>query len=414
MGLEAKFGGNQTVISRDPRHFRTVDGVGDAILARKRFKFLAIIILLRCGMGSIDDWRFSITMSSTPSAARINRASRLPKQIYLPRVLGMCLGSLCIGAALWDQTRPDWVWMVLLFGGLIWPHLAYLYSSRAKRPGRAEKSNLMADAALTSFAMYAIGFGIVPSVIGITLTVMNNLAVGGARLWVKGCVATGVGLGVGALFLPWEFHPISSLMVQAASLSLAASYLFAFGWTMWCMARHLEKSREALHTLSQTDGLSGLKNRGAFESALGKKFAELQAMGGHARAALVLIDMDHFKRINDESGHAAGDAVVRTIGLALKFATRQEDTAARYGGDEFAVLLDRADEPDALAFLARMKERIQVMAQSDTSAPALSWSTGIALFDPSLPSTDAWVAQADAALYQVKKRGRGGVVVVEK
>ncbi len=353
-------------------------------------------------------------MSSTPLVTRINRASRLPKQIYLPRVLGMCLGSLCIGAALWDKTRPNWVWVVLLFGGLIWPHLAYLYSSRAKRPGRAEKSNLMTDAALTSFSMYAIGFGIVPSVIGITLTAMNNLAVGGERLWVKGCVATAFGIGVGALFLPWEFHPTSSLMVQAATVSLAAIYLIAFGWTMWCMARHLEKSRDALHTLSQTDALSGLKNRGAFETALSEKFAELQTTQGQASAALLLIDMDHFKRINDERGHAAGDAVVRAVGLALKFATRQEDTAARYGGDEFVVLLDRADEPDALAFLERMKDHIQAMAQFDTPSTALSWSTGIALFDPSLASTDAWVAQADDALYKVKKRGRGGVVIVEK
>lgn len=364
-------------------------------------------------MGFTDYWRFSKTMNSIPSAARINTALRLPKQIYLPRVLGLSLGSLCIGAALRDQSRPDWVWMVLLFGGLIWPHLAYLHSSRAKRPGRAEKSNLMVDAALTSFAMYAIGFSIVPSVIGITLTAMNNLAVGGARLWVSGCVATLFGIGAGAIALPWAFHLTSSLLVQAASLSLAAVYLIAFGWTMWCMARHLEKSRDALHTLSETDALSGLKNRGAFEAALQQKFAALQAMHGQSRAALLLIDMDYFKRINDERGHAAGDAVVRAIGLALKSSTRQEDTAARYGGDEFAVVLDQADEPDALAFLDRMKKSIQGMERADPSVTALSWSTGVALFDPSLPSTDAWVAQADAALYQVKKRGRGGVVVSE-
>ena len=136
-------------------------------------------------------------------------------------------------------------------------------------------------------------------------------------------------------------------------------------------------------------------------------------MQGQATAALLLIDMDHFKRINDERGHAAGDAVVRAIGLALNSSTRQGDTAARYGGDEFAVLLNQADAPDALAFLDRMKKRIQAMDMSNPSITALSWSTGIALFDPSVPSIDAWMAQADAALYKVKKRGRGGVVVVE-
>jgi diguanylate cyclase len=256
-----------------------------------------------------------------------------------------------------------------------------------------EKSNLRVDAALTSFAMYAITFSIVPSVIGITLPVMNNLAVGGARLWVKGCVATLLGIGTGALLLPWEFHLTSSLLVQAASLSLAAIYLIAFGWTMWCMAGHLEKSCDALHTLSQTDALSGLKNRGAFESALRQKFADLQAVQGQATAVLLLIDMDHFKRINDERGHAAGDAVVRAIGLALKSSIQQGDTASRYGGDEFVVLLNQADEPDALAFLDRMKKRIQAMDMSDPSITALSWSTGIALFDPSVPRrlTPGWL-----------------------
>ena len=352
-------------------------------------------------------------MKSESSPARTLSAERLPKQIYLPRVVGLGLGALCILAALRDQARPDWVWMLTLMGGFVWPHLAYLHSSRAKKSGRAEDSNLMVDAALTSFALYAIGFSIVPTAIGITLTAMNNLAKGGARLWAKGAVATLAGLLVTAVFLPFEFRPDSSLLVQSAIVLLVVMYLVAFAWTMWRMANSLQESRDALHALSQTDALSGLKNRGAFESALHEKFAALQTGDGNERAALLFIDIDHFKRINDESGHAAGDAVLRAIGWALKSETRKQDVAARYGGDEFAVLLDEADERAALAFLDRIKTRIQSTALFTNSATPLTWSTGISMFVASMPSPDAWLAHADAALYSVKQRERGGVVLVQ-
>ena len=353
-------------------------------------------------------------MSSKSSSARMLSAERLPKQIYLPRVLGLGLGALCILAALRDQTRPDWVWMLTFIGGFAWPHLAYLHSSRSKKSGRAEKSNLMIDAALTSFAVYAIGFSIVPSAIGITLTAMNNLAVGGARLWAKGCIATLAGLMVTAVFLPLEFRPASSLLVQSATTLLVVMYLITFAYTMWRMANNLQESRDALQVLSQTDALSGLKNRGAFESALGETFHALQNGDGNARTALLFIDMDYFKRINDESGHAAGDDVLRAMGWALKAEIRKEDVAARFGGDEFAVLLDQADEAAALAFLDRIKTRIQSTALFENSTIPLTWSTGVSMFVASMPSPEAWVAQADAALYQVKQRERGGVVLVQQ
>ena len=271
----------------------------------------------------------------------------------------------------------------------------------------------MIDAALTSFAVYAIGFSIVPSAIAITLTAMNNLSVGGVRLWAKGCIATLAGLMVTAAFLPFEFRPASSLLVQSVAMLLVVMYLITYAWTMWHMANNLQKSRDALQVLSQTDALSGLKNRGAFESALGEKFAALQTDHGEEGTALLFIDLDRFKRINDESGHAAGDDVLRAMAWALQSEIRKEDTAARYGGDEFAVLLDQADEPAALAFLERIKTRIQSTALFENSEIPLTWSTGVSMFVASMPSPDAWVAQADAALYKVKQRERGGVVLAQ-
>lgn len=340
-------------------------------------------------------------------------APRLPRQVYIPRVLGLGLGALVIGAALHDQTRPNWVWMLILMGGFVWPHLAYLHSSRAKKSGRAEKINLMIDAALSSFALYAIGFSIVPSAIGITLPAMNNLSVGGARLLAKGGIAILAGLVVGAVSLPFEFRPASSLLVQSATMLLVVLYLTVFAWTMWRMANDLQESRDALHKLSQTDALSGLKNRGAFESALSERFSALRSGHAKARTALLFLDLDHFKQINDESGHAAGDGVLRAMGSALNAEIRETDIAARYGGDEFAVLLDQADEAGAHVFLDRVKNRIRATALFENSTVPLTWSTGVSMFDASISSPDAWLAQADAALYEVKQRERGGVVLAQ-
>ncbi len=84
------------------------------------------------------------------------------------------------------------------------------------------------------------------------------------------------------------FRPDSSLLVQSAFMLLVVIYLIAFAWTMWRMANDLQKSQDALHMLSQTDALSGLKNRSAFESALGEKFSALQAGHGKPQTALLL------------------------------------------------------------------------------------------------------------------------------
>ena len=97
----------------------------------------------------------------------------------------------------------------------------------------------------------------------------------------------------------------------------------------------------------------------------------------------------------------------------MKPELREEDVEARYGGDEFAVLLDQADEPAALAFLDRVRTRFQASELFENSAIPLTWSTGISLFDPSIGSPHIWLAHADAALYRVKQCERGGVMLTQ-
>ncbi|MES2183061.1 MAG: diguanylate cyclase [Pseudomonadota bacterium] len=349
-----------------------------------------------------------------PPASDPSRPSggRLPQQTYLPRAIGLGLGSIGMGLALSDLSRPLWVWVVVGFTALLWPHLAYQRAVRSATPYPAELQNIMLDAGLIGFVVCAAGFNLMPSAIGLTVASMNSMAINGWRLWCFCVLATLAGLAAGLLAMPWVFAPASSLAVQVACLPILALYFPTIGLGTLKLARSLRRSREALRQVGQVDGLSGLFNRRCFEERIAAA-CELRRMrpSGHPRAALLLLDVDHFKHINDTAGHATGDAVIRHMGVVLKATVRSEDIAARYGGDEFVVLLQDAGQDEAQAFVERMKSTLQHRQRSGDALPAFTLSTGIACYDTSAPTPQSWVARADAALYTVKRRARGGVEI---
>ena len=116
--------------------------------------------------------------------------------------------------------------------------------------------------------------------------------------------------------------------------------------------------------------------------------------------AVALLDLDHFKRLNDTAGHAAGDDVLRKAGALLRQVARREDTVIRYGGEEFLVLLPGAGDAGATSFDARLRA-----AWADVQ-PGVTFSTGIAVVDAATTGGAAAVAHADEALYAAKAAGR--------
>lgn len=345
--------------------------------------------------------------------------ARLPRQIYLPRVLGCALGGLGMAAALREGTASAWIWAFFAFSALVWPHLAYQWSSRAPRPSRAEKRNLMIDALMTGAAVCAIGGNLVPSAVALAIVCMNNMSVGGLRLCAWGVVAAAIGAGAMGAVVPFHFSSDSSMLVQLAVVPVIMLYLPAFGLTMNQLASTLHRSREALRRASQIDPLSGLYNRRTFEVGFQATFQGLAdaaagVLPARRATALVLCDVDHFKRINDGAGHAAGDAVIRSIGESLRTHVQMPHVAARYGGDEFAMLLMDHDRDEARAFVERLWSQLDTQAAALDPVAAFTMSTGIACFDASLKSADDWMARADEALYEVKRRARGGICVARE
>jgi two-component system, cell cycle response regulator len=164
-----------------------------------------------------------------------------------------------------------------------------------------------------------------------------------------------------------------------------------------------------METMATTDGLTGLTNHRTFQ----QRFADLlerAARHGH-RVALLLCDVDHFKKVNDTYGHPIGDEVLRRVARVLQEVPRKIDIPARYGGEEFAVLLDNVDVAQAKQVAERIRIEIsRVVVESEKGPLSVTESIGIAAFPDDGKDRATLIERADLALYHAKHTGRNRVV----
>ena len=164
-------------------------------------------------------------------------------------------------------------------------------------------------------------------------------------------------------------------------------------------AKLAELTRLAFH-----DALTGLPNRILFADRLDHALARAQRE--QSPVALLSLDLDDFKHINDTFGHAAGDEVLINVARRISSCLRQEDTAARLGGDEFAILLEHASDDDAARIAARIADALRAPVMFERHTLAISASIGIASASPghALGTADVLVRGADSAMYAAKRR----------
>ncbi|MBT9558690.1 MAG: GGDEF domain-containing protein [Myxococcales bacterium] len=178
------------------------------------------------------------------------------------------------------------------------------------------------------------------------------------------------------------------------------------------MGEAMSRLREDLETTRQEvelDALTRVTNRGGLDKAIEKTV--LLAAGTGTTFLVVMVDLDHFKSLNDQHGHAAGDAVLRATADALvRTFPRRDDLVARYGGEEFCILVRDADPPTAERLTARLLDNIR---QARPAAPhgslQVTASVGVATWRPGEPAASV-LARADAAMYAAKHGGRDRVV----
>ena len=164
-----------------------------------------------------------------------------------------------------------------------------------------------------------------------------------------------------------------------------------------------------METMATTDGLTGLTNHRTFQ----QRFADMleRAARHNHRLAVLLCDVDHFKKVNDNYGHPIGDEVLRRVARVLQEVPRKIDLPARYGGEEFAVLLDNVDVVQAKQVAERIRIEIsRVVVESDKGPLSVTESIGVAAFPEDGRDRATLIERADLALYHAKHTGRNRVV----
>ena len=168
-------------------------------------------------------------------------------------------------------------------------------------------------------------------------------------------------------------------------------------------ARILEAARSAAERVANTDMLTGLPNRRHTLAFLEK--ALLGARDHGAPLAVAIFDIDHFKRINDSHGHAAGDEVIRRVSQRAKAALREEDMLGRIGGEEFVCILQRSSAQAAEIVAERVRKAVETGTAADPDLPGATISVGLAVYDGEV-DIEELLHRADQALYAAKREGR--------
>lgn len=186
------------------------------------------------------------------------------------------------------------------------------------------------------------------------------------------------------------------------SVTLASSFAF--------LLMHKERADREAYERASTDSLTGVYNRRTFE-----ELAEAQlsrARRQRTPVSLLMLDLDHFKRVNDTNGHQAGDHVLAGFAALVRTCLRKEDLLARYGGEEFVVMLPGATSTQAAALAERIRE---IVSKAPMKTPSLDIPITVSIGVTSeagnkLPALDDMIARADEALYRAKNEGRNKVV----
>lgn len=207
----------------------------------------------------------------------------------------------------------------------------------------------------------------------------------------------------------YMFQNTTILPLQATNTNIEHICLIIYDVTSVAINKQqLQATNLQLQQLSRTDRLTGLNNRGYWEECLQHEYARHRRY--QSMAALVMFDIDHFKKVNDTYGHPAGDKVIQAVAAVVREQVRDTDIAGRYGGEEFVVLLPDVDSTGAMLFAERLRLRIESLLVS-YEGQTIPFTISLGVADLSHPVQDypQLIEHADQALYASKQGGRNQV-----
>jgi diguanylate cyclase (GGDEF)-like protein len=211
-----------------------------------------------------------------------------------------------------------------------------------------------------------------------------------------------IGIGLLTPLLLGSFSDTQALILALVE----AACLLAVAAGIVILVRRLRVSHEALWALARRDELTGVGNYRALHERLEAEIARHQRHG--REFALVLLDLDGFKQVNERHGHLEGDRLLAEIGAALRSEVRAEDSVFRQGGDEFAVIVPEANAEEAGEVAARLRGRIASCGFNRDGGPPVSAKTGFSMYPADGTTAGELLGFADTDLFASKRGGRAG------
>lgn len=214
---------------------------------------------------------------------------------------------------------------------------------------------------------------------------------------------------LGYLSVSWNRH------ANPAELLVPGVFFFGacFVWVTTNLSLQTAIDIRRITLLEQeniTDALTGIHNRRYLERQLAEEIGRAQRYS--LALSILVIDMDHFKRVNDTHGHPAGDQVLKTLGALIRETIRTYDIAARYGGEEFLIIAPSTTATDVLTLAERLRERVESHPFAlEKETLALTVSIGVAGLCKETNTVTKFIQVADEALYQAKQQGRNRIVL---
>jgi diguanylate cyclase (GGDEF)-like protein len=337
------------------------------------------------------------TLVSIHEEARRERL--LDMEMRVRRYRTACFAILALSIALGGSSEVGWWWVPLLVAGAAGFAVADRFMRISNHPAIWVAGAWAAIPALLAAAVLVTGGATSPVLVWFALPAVTL----GFRFEPRGMV-----LGTAyilAMFAACAIAPDPAAALDHRQTLVAAAALIV---STVILSGALVESDRAHRRRSTLDPLTGLFNRNALEQRLAELNGQPCNHDEGLSHALLLCDLDHFKRVNDQLGHAAGDAVLQDVAYTMRGALKAGDTIYRVGGEEILVILPGANREDAIEIAERLRREVH---ERRPVGVAVTVSIGVAVSEPEVVDTDDLVARADAALYAAKAGGRDRVYV---
>ena len=336
--------------------------------------------------------------SETGKAPYSDEHLRFVSRIFRMRLLGLGAGCVAVGGVLYEQHAAWYWWALLIFDGYVWPFLARCHS---RDPLQAERRNLLLDSMAGGLWIAVMQLNLLVSVLLAVMLSADKVGVGGWRFLARTATGQLIAFVTTWTLLGFPFQPETSMLTILLSIPFMTAYPLALSTVAYALGRKVARQNKYLERLSRLDPLTGLPNRRQWDEAASSEF--IRALRNDRDAALLVLDIDHFKQINDEFGHPVGDLVLKQLAGALQASVREVDTPGRFGGDEFGVVLTEATPEQAFEIAERIRANIC------SATVKFTVSIGIAAIDSRLENAGEWIRCADQALYLAKRDGRNRI-----